>query len=271
MKFGSLKTLELRKVWAHESKDFSTWLSKNENLNLLGNEIGMPLEIIKREALAGKFRVDILAQNTNNNEIVIIENQLENTNHSHLGQLITYSSHYDAKSIIWIVKELRIEHEKAIEWLNRNLSNEIKLFLVKIELLSIDNSLPAPRFSLISKPFGWTNTLFRESSLIENSPKELFEFEVLRKSIVKPSLIDFLNKFVTIEWKYSKKELFEYYMKSHKKDCDYYVSNKHQFRKDLNAWAELNSLIINKHFQNPIQKGNHKSGGIEYITFNRKD
>lgn len=204
------------------------------------------------------------------NEIVIIENQLEDTDHSHLGQLITYSSHYNAKNIVWIVKDLRVEHEKAIEWLNKNLSDEIKIFLVKIELFKIGNSLPAPMFSLISKPYGWSNTKQRKKIEIELLPEDLIEYTRIRESILKSSLIGFLNKFVIPEKIYQKKELLKQYTLRENNDSKYYIQHPSQFKKDLILWAKLNKYIVNKDYQNEKAKGNHKSGGIEYITFNYK-
>lgn len=269
MQLEKLIPVDLRKVWAHESSDFTIWLSQPENINILGDELGMELEIIKREAPAGKFRVDILSKDTLTDEITIIENQLEYTDHSHLGQLITYSSHYNTKNIVWIVRDLRIEHEKAIEWLNKNLSDEIRIFLVKIELFIIGNSNPAPKFSLISKPFGWTNTKRRKDIEIEPLPQGLLEFEKTKNSITKNSLIKFLNKFIEVEQTYPKKEILEEYSKVEKTDSNYYKRHAHQFRKDLISWSKLNNLIINKEYQNEKHKGYHKTGGVEYITFNK--
>lgn len=203
--------INLRDVWINETSDFSFWLAKEENLNLLGNEIGIRLSLIKRESAVGKFRVDILAHNRDTNEHVIIENQLEDTDHSHLGQLITYSSHYGAKYIIWIIRDLRIEHEKAIQWLNLNLSDDIKLFLVKIELFKIGNSLPAPKFTVLSKPFGWTNRLFRKEIEIEPFSASLSLIDIEQKKIVKESLVRFLDKYVNPDFKYPRIDLLKLY------------------------------------------------------------
>jgi hypothetical protein len=270
MQLDKLIPVNLRQVWPHETTDFSHWLSQNENLDILGDEIGMDLDIVKREALAGKYRVDILSKDKLTNEIVIIENQLEDTDHSHLGQLITYSSHYNAKTIVWVVRDLRIEHERAIEWLNRNLSDEIKIFLVKIELFKIGDSLPAAKFSLLSKPYGWTNTKQRKKVEIEILPEDLVEYARIRESIIKPSLINFLNKFAIPEKTYQKRELLEQYCLSEKNDSKYYIQHPNQFKKDLISWAKLNNQTVNKLYQNEKHRGDHKSGGIEYITFNRK-
>lgn len=266
---AKLRNVDLRKVWKNETSDFNTWLSKESNLKELGFEIGMKLELIRREGYAGKYRVDLVAKNTINDEIVIIENQLERTNHGHLGQLLTYSSHYEAKNIIWIVKSLRIEHERAIEWLNHNLGNDIKIFLVKIEVFRIGESLPAPKFTVISKPYGWTNNLFREEMDIEPIPTELIDYEKIKKAITKESLIVFLDKFIEVDRTYIKKELLDSYNKFNKLDCDFYRQHTHQFRKDLISWSKMNNLVVNKDYQNDHFKGYHKSGGIEYISFNK--
>ncbi|MTK53546.1 hypothetical protein [Paludibacter sp.] len=270
MLLDKLVPVNLRQVWSHETTDFSHWLSQNENLDILGDEIGMDLDIIKREALAGRYRVDILSKDKLTNEIVIIENQLENTDHSHLGQLITYSSHYNAKTIVWVVRDLRIEHEKAIEWLNRNLSDEIKIFLVKIELFKIGDSLPAPKFSLLSKPYGWTNTRQRKAVEIEKFPENFVDYERICQSIIKSSLINFLNKFAIPEKTYKRRELLEKYSLDEKNDSKYYIQHPNQFKKVLISWAKLNKLVVNKLHQNEKHKGVHKSGGVEYITFNQE-
>lgn len=271
MQLEKLIPVELREVWMSETSGFSTWLSKEENLMLLGNEVGLRLDLIKRESAVGKFRVDILAHDRNSKRHVIIENQLEDTDHSHLGQLITYSSHYEAKYIIWIIRDLRIEHEKAIQWLNLNLGSEINLFLVKIELFKIGNSLPAPKFTVLSKPFGWTNKFFRKEVEIEPFSKVLASIDSFKKKIVKESLIKFLDKYIDIDFKYPRIDLLKSYSKVFPIDCKFYFAHKSQFRKDMETWAIMRNLILNKAYQGEKYKGVHKSGGIEFITFSSKD
>ncbi len=112
---GQLKRIELREGWKHEALDFTRWLSQEENLRLLSDEIGFDIKLIQIEAAVGGFNVDILAEEENTGRKIIIENQLEVTNHDHLGKLITYASGYDAKVIIWIVKDVREEHRQAID------------------------------------------------------------------------------------------------------------------------------------------------------------
>ena len=160
MKLGKLeKVKDLRSVWKHEANDFTKWLAEEENLNTLGEEIGIDIELISTEAKTGSFSTDILAVESNTNNKIIIENQLESTDHDHLGKIITYASGHDAKIIIWIVKEAREEHRQAIDWLNEHTDEEINIFLCKIELWKIGNSEIAPKFQIISSPNNWTKTI----------------------------------------------------------------------------------------------------------------
>ncbi|MEM0201467.1 MAG: DUF4268 domain-containing protein [Candidatus Micrarchaeaceae archaeon] len=160
IKLGEMKTLDLRKVWQNEEQDFSKWLSDKENIALLSKEIGVDIKVIDTEAKVGNgnFEVDILAEEEGGGRKIIIENQLENTNHEHLGKLITYASGYDADIIIWIFKDIREEHRRAIDWLNEN-SSESAFFGIKLEVWQIDSSAPAPKFQIISKPNEWAKIL----------------------------------------------------------------------------------------------------------------
>jgi len=160
---GKLKKIELREGWKHEANDFTKWMAQEENLALLGNEIGFDIKLIQTEAKVGSFNVDILAEEENTGHKVIIENQLEVSDHDHLGKVITYASGYDAKVIVWVVKDVREEHRKAIDWLNENTNEEIGFYLLKIELWQIENSLPAPKFEMISKPNDWAKA-FKSSA-----------------------------------------------------------------------------------------------------------
>jgi hypothetical protein len=161
IKLGQIKKLDLRKVWQNEERDFSKWLSNKENLALLSAEIGVDIKLIETEAKvgSGNFEVDILAEEEGGGRKIIIENQLENTNHEHLGKLITYASGYDAGIIIWIFKDIREEHRQAIDWLNENSSESVAFFGIKLEVWQIDNSAPAPKFQIISKPNEWAKIL----------------------------------------------------------------------------------------------------------------
>ena len=175
---GQMKKLELRKAWKNEERDFSRWLSSKENLALLSAEIGVDIKLIETEAKVGNgnFEVDILAEEEGGGRKIIIENQLENTNHEHLGKLITYASGYDANIIIWIFKDIREEHRQAIDWLNENSSEGLAFFGIKLELWQIDNSAPAPKFQIISKPNEWAKILKQgkgSNELTETKLKQL--------------------------------------------------------------------------------------------------
>lgn len=152
MKLDKLKEVELRDVWKHEQYGFSDWLSKEENINALSEVVGLTLVDVEKESYVGSYRCDLVAIDENTNDKVIIENQLEQSNHDHLGKVITYASGLGATTIIWIVKTAREEHRSAIEWLNNNMKSGIDFFLIEIKLYSIGNSLPAPKFEIVEKP-----------------------------------------------------------------------------------------------------------------------
>lgn len=158
VKIGKLTEVNVRDLWKHEQYDFSNWLAKEENIKLLDDEIGLTLMDINKEVYIGSYRCDLVAKDETTGQIVIIENQLEATNHDHLGKIITYAAGLDAKTIIWIVKEAREEHKAAIEWLNNNSSEEIGFFLIELHAYKINDSLPAPMFKVVEKPNNFTKT-----------------------------------------------------------------------------------------------------------------
>jgi hypothetical protein len=169
MQLGKLEKVPLREVWKHEALNFTTWLAQDENLKLLSNEIGIDISLIQTEASVGKFSVDILAEEENTNRKIVIENQLESTDHDHLGKIVTYASGFDAEIIIWIVKDVRDEHKQAIDWLNENTNEKINFFAINIELWRIENSPLAPKFNIISKPNNWAKALKKSSSTISSN------------------------------------------------------------------------------------------------------
>ena len=172
---GKMKRItDLRSVWPHEANDFTKWLVQEENLSLLGDAIGIELELEERESSVGSFNVDIYAKEQGTNRKIIIENQLEDTNHDHLGKLITYASGKDAEVIIWVVKRARDEHSQAIEWLNQHTDSNIGFFLLEIELWQINDSQKAPRFNVVEKPNNWTKTMKTIEGL---SPTDLLKLE----------------------------------------------------------------------------------------------
>ena len=154
-----LTEVDVRELWSHEQLDFSNWLARDENLEYLNDIIGLTLTDADKEVYVGSYRCDIVAKDETSDITVIIENQLESTNHDHLGKIITYASGLDAKVIIWIVKETKEEHRAAIEWLNNNTNKNINFFLIEIHAYKIGNSNPAPKFEVVEKP----NDFIREA------------------------------------------------------------------------------------------------------------
>jgi len=167
---GKIKRVPLRDVWKDEAKDFTSWLF--ENLEILGEELDIDLTPIEKEGKAGSFSVDIIAEDGMGQKIVI-ENQLEKTNHDHLGKIITYLANLDAKIAIWISSNPKQEHERAIDWLNE-FGPSVAFYLVKVEAYKIGNSNPAPKFSIIAGPS-------EESETIGKEKKEYAKRHILRK------------------------------------------------------------------------------------------
>ena len=157
---GKMKRItDLRTVWSHEAHDFTKWLAEESNLQELSDAVGIDIDLEERESSVGSFNVDLYATESGTGRKIIIENQLEDTNHDHLGKLITYASGKGAEVIIWIVKRARDEHRQAIEWLNQHTDSNIGFFLVEIELWQIDESLLAPKFNVVEKPNDWAKTM----------------------------------------------------------------------------------------------------------------
>ena len=180
-KLSKLSKIDLRAVWEHEALDFTNWLAQEENLTLLGEEIGVEIKLIKTEANVGKFSVDILAEEENSGRKIIIENQLEDTNHDHLGKIITYAAGYGASVVIWVVRDAREEHQKAVEWLNQHTDEEIGFFLIKIQLWKIEDSNPAPKFEVVASPNEWAKTIKTGSSDIELTDTKLEQLDFWKK------------------------------------------------------------------------------------------
>lgn len=169
MKLGKLTEVEVRDLWRHEQYDFSEWLSKSENIEYLNDILGFTLVEIQKEVTVGTYRCDLLAKDETTGTKVLIENQLEQSNHDHLGKIITYASGLDATIIVWIVKEAREEHRSAIEWLNNHTDENIGFFLIELHAYRIGDSLPAPKFEVIEQPNDFIKTNKNSSTNTEES------------------------------------------------------------------------------------------------------
>ena len=177
MALSKLKKVDLREEWKNEASDFTNWLAQNENLQLLSEEIGIDISLIQTEASVGKFSVDILAEEENTGRKVVIENQLETTNHDHLGKIITYASGFDAEIVIWIVKDVRDEHKQAVEWLNDHTDDKINIYAIRMELWQIGDSPYAPKFYVVSKPNDWAKAIKQSSAKSDLSDRRLMQLE----------------------------------------------------------------------------------------------
>ena len=175
MKLGKLEQItDLRSIWKHEANDFTPWLAKEENLAALSDAIGIELVLEEQESNVGDFSVDLFATEEGTGRKVVIENQLEETNHDHLGKIITYASGKDAEVIIWIVRKARDEHKKAIEWLNQHTDDSSAFFLIEIEVWKIGNSEPAPKFNIVERPNDWAKAMKNVS--ITNTQSRQMQF-----------------------------------------------------------------------------------------------
>lgn len=178
MEFGTLAEINVRELWKHEQYDFSNWLAKKENIEMLGDVLGLTLVDINKEVYVGSYRCDLVATDETTGIKVIIENQLESSNHEHLGKIITYASGLDAKVVVWIVTDAREEHRSAMEWLNNYTIKGIDFFLIELHAYKIGNSLPAPKFEIIEKPNDFIKNAKGAggSNDMNKSQSERFEF-----------------------------------------------------------------------------------------------
>ena len=170
-KLGRIERVDLRAVWTTEDRDFTPWLAQKENLEILGETLGIELELEAQEQFVGPFRADILCKNTAEKDSwVVIENQIEKTDHKHLGQLLTYASGLKAKTVVWISREFCEEHRAALDWLNQMADKSARFFGLEIELWKIGDSPAAPRFNIVCQPNDWEATVRHEAeSLTEEN------------------------------------------------------------------------------------------------------
>ena len=166
---GTLKEItDLRSIWPHEALNFTPWVA--ENVDLLADAVGLDITVDETESSVGDFNVDIYASETGTDRKIIIENQLEDTDHDHLGKLITYASGKGADVVIWVVKHAREEHKAAVEWLNNHTDDKIGFFLCEIKLFQIGDSQIAPAFTVVERPNDWTKEIRKTAS--DNSTQQ---------------------------------------------------------------------------------------------------
>ncbi len=150
VQLSRLERVDLSEVWKSEPASFTPWLA--ENLAILGETLGMDLVLEAREKKVGPYRADIVCKDTADNSWVLIENQLEVTDHTHLGQILTYAAGLNAVTIAWIARRFTDEHRAALDWLNENSTENLQFFGLEIEVWRIGDSPYAPKFNIVAKP-----------------------------------------------------------------------------------------------------------------------
>ncbi len=164
-----LETMDPRDVWSDEARDFTPWLM--ENAQYLGEVLGIDVEFEAREHPVGAFSLDIFGRDITNECVLIVENQLAETDHKHLGQLLTYAAGTDAATIVWVAPRFRDEHRQALEFLNNKVGDEARFFGVEVSVVRLGDSPPAPMFNLIAKPSEWRSQVAAAQNNSELSEK----------------------------------------------------------------------------------------------------
>jgi len=176
---GRLERVELRGIWTTEAADFTPWLARQDNLAVLGDTLGIDLELEAQERSVGPFRADILCKDIGTDSWVLIENQLERTDHSHLGQLLTYASGLEAVTIVWIAARFTEEHRSTLDWLNRITDSKFRFFGLEVELWRIGESPAAPKFNVVSKPNDWSQSVAQAARSLDDA--DLSDARVLQR------------------------------------------------------------------------------------------
>lgn len=165
---GRLERVDLRDIWISEATSFTPWLAKPENMAILGETLNIDLELEAQERAVGPFRADLLCKDIDTDRWVLIENQLERTDHTHLGQLLTYASGLEAVTIVWIAARFTEEHRSTLDWLNKITNDSFRFFGLEVELWRIGASPAAPKFNIVSKPNEWSHSVAKAARVIDD-------------------------------------------------------------------------------------------------------
>ena len=169
---GRLERVPLRGVWPHEALSFTPWLAEEDNLGLLGEAIGMELVLEAQEKGVGPFSADLVCKEAFGDRWVLIENQIERTDHSHLGQLLTYAAGLHATTLVWVAARFTDEHRAALDWLNEVTDESVAFFGLEVEAWRIGDSACAPKFNVVSKPNRWT----KQGEAVKNQTNDLLSY-----------------------------------------------------------------------------------------------
>ena len=201
MDLGKIKEVSLRDIWPNEQYDFSTWLAAPENLEYLSSILHLSLTDVATEKPVGNFRCDIFCKDETTGKSVLIENELEESDHKHLGELLTYASGLNASAIVWIVKKARPEHASAIAWLNENMAADISFFLIEVHAIKINDSIPAPQFRVIEEPNDFVNDAKETKTVITETQNYRLEFWTMMNDELKRRNEPFnIRKATTDHW-----------------------------------------------------------------------
>lgn len=179
-RLGRLERVELRDIWLSEAVHFTPWLAREENLALLGEALGIDLVLEAQEKPVGPFRADILCKDLGAGSWVLVENQLERTDHTHLGQLMTYASGLEAVTIVWIAARFTEEHRSTLDWLNRITDGDFRFFGLEVELWRIGDSPAAPKFNIVSQPNNWSKAVAHAARALDDA--ELSEVRIKQRA-----------------------------------------------------------------------------------------
>lgn len=172
--FHDLESQEVREYWSDEARDFTPWLANEiqaEEVSHLEDVLGLDLEVTQTEKSVGKYNVDILAEAVDDGRVVVIENQLNSSDHDHLGKAISYAAGVDADIIVWISPKFNDEHRDAIQWLNQNSREGVDLFGIRLEVWRIGDSPPAVRLNPVTEPSEWKEKAKRPEGELTETKK----------------------------------------------------------------------------------------------------
>ena len=180
---GRVEEVEVRAIWEHEAHDFTPWLA--ENLDLLGDELGLKLELEGTEVSIGPYALDILAREVDEDVKVAIENQLDEADFGHLGALLAYATGSFARVVVWVAGHFRQEHRAVVDWLNQWTADEIRFFAVEVRAIKIGDSMPAPQLRPVAFPGGWPISKSPVTkALLEERKQYLQFFEPLKSKLI---------------------------------------------------------------------------------------
>lgn len=248
MKLGKLQEIDIRKVWQHEQYDFSKWLASEENIQELGDTLNLSLTDVETEKFVGNYRCDILCKDELTGKVVLIENQLESTNHDHLGKIITYASGLDASVVVWIVASARQEHASAIEWLNKHTDDDLSFFLVEVHAYKIGDSDPAPQFKIIEQPNDFAKSVkaISKNSDLNDSERNRLEFWTQLNEILEERGKPFNKRKPTTDHWYS--------IAMGTSECHIsidLVNKEHKIR--IGVWIPDNKALFDKFYDNKVE------------------